>query len=349
MGSVLVFSGPRQVAIVEEADEPLAAGEVRVRTLYSGISAGTELTAYTGTNPYLHKRWDGERRLFVAGAEPQHAYPLAGWGYEEVGEIVELGPAVDDLARGQRVYGVWGHRTHRALKAEYVRPRLLPSGVEPIIGIFSNIGAIALNGILDAQINLGETVAVFGLGVVGQLVAQLARLSGARVVAVDLLPARRELARALGAAEVLDGHGAAETIKALTGGRGADVSIEASGATPALHEAVRATAYGSRVVAMGFFQGEARGLFLGEEFHHNRVALVCSQISGVSPQLQHRWDRLRLTTSFMELAAAGRLALTPLVSHVRPFAEAAALYEQLDYSPAEVMQAVMRFDAEVAP
>jgi threonine dehydrogenase-like Zn-dependent dehydrogenase len=339
-----VFSGPREVAFSDEAPRPLGDDEVRLRTLFSGISAGTELTAYRGTNPYLHKRWDGERRLFVAGDAAQPAYPLVGWGYEEVGAIDEVGAAVSDLAVGQRVYGVWGHRSHGIVKAEYARPRLLPDHVDPILGIFSNIGAIALNGILDAQINLGETVAIFGMGVVGQLVAQLARLSGAQVIAVDLLPERRELARRLGAIEALDGRGAAEAIKAITGGRGADICIEASGVTVALHEAIRACAYSARVVAMGFYQGEASRLLLGEEFHHNRIAVVCSQISGVNPALQGRWDRLRLSTSFMQLVSEGRLDLLPLISHVRPFGEAAALFERIDQRPDEVMLGVLRFD-----
>ena len=57
---------------------PAAMAEIRVRTLFSGISTGTELTAYRGTNPYLHKRWDGERRLFVDEAQAASAYPLTG-------------------------------------------------------------------------------------------------------------------------------------------------------------------------------------------------------------------------------------------------------------------------------
>jgi 2-desacetyl-2-hydroxyethyl bacteriochlorophyllide A dehydrogenase len=339
-----VFSGPQQIAFAEEPQGLLAADEIRVRTLFSGISTGTELTAYRGTNPYLHKRWDGERRLFVDEAQAEPAYPLTGWGYEEVGEIIEVGANAGDLRPGQRVYGVWGHRTHRTLAADYARARLLPPHVEPVLGIFSNIGAIAMNGILDAQINLGETVAIFGMGVVGQLVAQLARLSGARVLAVDLLPSRRALAERLGADAAIDGRAAAEQIKQLTGGRGADVCIEASGSTAALHEAIRACAYSARVVAMGFFQGEARQLLLGEEFHHNRIAVVCSQISGVNPALQHRWDRLRLATTVMGLVADGRLDLKPLISHVSPFAEAAALFAQVDRQPDEVLQAVLHFE-----
>ena len=215
MGSVLVFTAPRAVAFAHEDDRPVGSREVRIRTLFSGISAGTELTAYRGTNPYLHKRWDAARRLFVAADQTSPAYPLLGWGYEEVGEIDEVGADVADLRAGQRIWGIWGHRTHHVVTDEYARARLLAPQLEPILGIFSRIGAIALNGILDAQINLGETVAVFGMGVVGQIVAQLARLSGARVVAVDLIPARLELARRLGADAVVDGRegSAAEAIK----------------------------------------------------------------------------------------------------------------------------------------
>ncbi len=350
MGSVLLYAGPRAIDFADEPESPLAPNEVRVRTLYSGISAGTELTAYRGTNPYLHKRWDEQRRLFIAGEEPRR-YPMAGWGYEEIGEVMEVGDEAAGIELGQRVYGTWGHRTHHVVTAEYARNRILPPHVEPILGVFSQIGAIALNGVLDAQINLGETVAVFGMGVVGQLVAQLARLSGARVVAVDLIEARLELARRLGADVVIHGQerSAAEAIKELTGGRGADICIEASGSTVALNEAVRACAYSAKVVALGFFQGEARGLFLGEEFHHNRIDIVCSQIAGVSPYLKYRWDTLRLVTTFMKLVADGRLDLRPLITHTAPFQQAATLFELLDKQPAAVVQAVIAFEQEEEP
>jgi 2-desacetyl-2-hydroxyethyl bacteriochlorophyllide A dehydrogenase len=345
MGSVLVIAGPRTIDFTTEEERPLAPNELRLRTLFSGISAGTELTGYRGSNPYLHKRWDGERRLFVPAERPQVAYPFNAWGYEEVGEVAEVGAAVAGLQVGQRVYGTWGHRTSHVVTEEYARQRILPPHVAPILGIFSQIGAIALNGILDAQINLGETVAVFGLGVVGQLVCQLARLSGADVIAVDPIESRRELAGRLGAHMLLDpGSGsAAEAIKDRTGGRGADVCIESSGTTIALNEAVRACAYSAKVVAMGFFQGEARSLYLGEEFHHNRIDIVGSQIFGVSPALKYRWDTTRLATTFMGLVAGGRLELEPLITHVAPFAAAATLFELLDTRPHEAIQAVLEF------
>jgi len=345
---VVRLPSPRSVEIVEEEAQPLGAGDVRIATLFSGISAGTELTVYRGSNPYLSKRWNPERRLFLPG-QGSLAYPVDGWGYEEVGEVTEVGGAVArgaiPVAVGDRVWGAWGHRSSVVQDGAYAAARRLPTGIDPVLGIFSEVGGIALNVVLDADIHVGETVAVFGLGVPGQIVAQLARLNGARVVAVDRIPDRLAMARRLGAEETIDGGrvDAADRIRELTDGRGADVSIEVSGSYRALHEAIRATAYSARVVVAGFFQGDGLGLSLGEEFHHNRVAVICSQISGVAPALRYRWDDARLRRTAMDLAASGRLQLTPLVSHVMDVTEAAEAFALLDRSPEAALQVLLRF------
>jgi 2-desacetyl-2-hydroxyethyl bacteriochlorophyllide A dehydrogenase len=343
-GRLVALRGPRDVG-TDSYDEPLPAwGEVRLRTLFSGISAGTELTAYRGSNPYLNGRWDAERRLFVDGTA-SWAYPVTVWGYEEVGEVAELGEGVTSVAEGDLVYGTWGHRSSAVVAAEWAAARRLPAGVPAVCGIFARIGAIALNAVLDADIHVGETVAVFGQGVPGLIATQLARLNGGEVVAVDGIAGRLELAARLGADHVVDftRESSPAAVKALTGGRGADVSIELSGAHQGLQDAIAATAYNSRVVASGFYQGEASALFLGREFHHNRIELVCSQISGVSPRLGHRWDRERLERTVMELQARGRLDLEALVSHVVPMEDAAEAFRLLDERPGEAMQVVLRF------
>lgn len=347
----VVLTAPGRVRVEEVELEPLAPDEVRVRTLYSGISAGTELTAYRGTNPYLHKRWDAERRLFVAGERPQLSYPIRAWGYEEVGEVVELGEEVRDVRVGERVFGTWGHRSLATLRAAHARDRRLPDGMEVLPGIFSQIGAIALNGVHDAHVRLGETVGVFGLGVPGQVAAQLARTSGARVIGVDLQPLRLEIAERTGAVDVAlnpsEGP-VAERIRELTGGRGADVAIEASGASSALHEAVRSVAYSATVVALGFFQGAADGLHLGEEFHHNRVRVVSSQISGVAPERSYRWDVLRMARTVMEMQGRGELRLTELVTHLLPPARAEEAFRMLDEGSRDALQVVLDFTADEA-
>ncbi|MFL6762228.1 MAG: zinc-binding alcohol dehydrogenase [Sphingomicrobium sp.] len=323
----------------------LAPGEVRIETLYSGISAGTELSQYRGTNPFMHRRWDEESRLFIDSEVPSWPYPVRNLGYEEAGEIVEVGSAVTDLEPGQRVFGTWGHRTHHVADAAYARDRIIPEGADPRIGIFSHIGAVALNGVHDAQLRIGDVVAVFGLGVPGQIVAQAARASGATVIGVDPDADRRTRAKEMGAAHVLDprNEAIASTIKEMTNGRGADACIEVSGAPPALAEAIRSVAYSARVVAMGFFQGEVAGLRLGEEFHHNRVQLVCSQISGVAAEASYRWSKPRLWRTAVELQHQGVLSLVPLITHSASFDEAPALFARLDEGEPGLLQSVLEF------
>lgn len=346
MGRVVTFEGPKVVSIKDYEDPPLGPTEVRLKTLYSGISAGTEMTAYRGSNPYLAKRWDDDHRFFVEG-ETSLEYPVEGWGYEEVGEVSEVGPGVTRVETGDVVYGTWGHRSTKVVEEDWAAARKLASGVDPIVGVFSRIGAIALNAVLDADIHVGEHVAVFGQGVPGLIASQLARLNGGTVTAIDGVPKRLELARELGAAHVVDFNekDAAREIKDLTENRGADVCIEFSGSYPALHEAIRSTAYNSKVVSAGFFQGDGGGLFLGEEFHHNRVRVLCSQISGLSPALDHRWSVERLERTVMSLAAEGRVSLQPLVTHVFDADDADEAFRLLDQrpAPAEVVQAVLKF------
>jgi threonine dehydrogenase-like Zn-dependent dehydrogenase len=342
---VVRFESPGVVSLAEYEDDPVADSQVLIETLYSGISAGTELTAaYGGTNPYTNKRWDEDRRLFVEGGRSID-YPIDGWGYEEVGRVAGVGARVTGVGKGQVIYGTWGHRSTNRAPGEWAAARILPEGLDAIVGVFSRIGAIALNSILDADIHLGETVAVFGQGVPGLIAGQLARLSGATVVAIDAIPRRLELARRLGAHHVVNVSeaDAAEQVKAITGGRGADVAIEISGSYRALHAAIRCVAYNSRVVSAGFFQGEATGLFLGEEFHHNRPQIVASQISGLNPSLDHRWTVERMERTVMGLADRGDLDLAALISHVLPAGDCADAFRLLAERPEEAVQVVLAF------
>jgi 2-desacetyl-2-hydroxyethyl bacteriochlorophyllide A dehydrogenase len=345
---IVQFTGPRRVEVASVAPEPLPPGHLRVRTRYSGISAGTELTAYRGTNPYLTRTWDPDARLFRDGAAGI-SYPVAGWGYSEVGEVTEVSPELAGTeglpAPGDLVWGIWGHRSEGVVPAERMIGHRLPGGLEPLAGAFARVGAIAYNAVLCADIHLGEDVAVFGQGVIGLLATRLARLNGARVTAVDAIDSRLRAARDHGAAHTLNARtdAVAEAVRETTEGRGADVAIEISGAYRALHEALRSVAVGGRVVASGFYQGEGEGLRLGDEFHHNRVQLVCSQIGGVPPALSGRWSVERLQRTFLRLVADGDVDIRPLVSHLVPVDDAADAYALLDERPAEALQVVLEF------
>jgi 2-desacetyl-2-hydroxyethyl bacteriochlorophyllide A dehydrogenase len=333
------------VDLVAAHPEPLPPGHVRVRTRFSGISAGTELTAYRGTNPYLTKVWDPTTRLFTNGTGGVE-YPIAGWGYSEVGEVIEVAEGVTDPVVGDLVWGIWGHRSQAVLPAERLAGHQVPDGVSPLAASFTRVGAVALNAVLAADVHLGETVTVFGQGVIGLLATRLATLNGGAVIAVDTILARRKTAEWYGAVAALPATGAAEEVRRRTGGAGADVAIEISGAYPALHEAIRSVTVAGRVVAAGFYQGDGTGLRLGEEFHHNRVELVCSQIGGVPPLLTPRWNPDRLQRVFLGQLASGAVDVGPLVSHVLPVERATEAYELLDTRPADALQVVLEFGTE---
>ncbi len=349
MPEVVSFAGPRHVGLVPFDPEPLAAGAVRISTWYSGISAGTELTAYRGSNPYLTSTWDASARLFVEGP-PSFAYPVVGWGYSEVGEIVEAAPDVEAPRVGELVYGIWGHRSEAVIPATAVRDQVWRAD-DALSGCFARVGAIALNAVLAADPRLGERVAVFGQGVVGLLATRLATLSGAEVVAVDTQPRRLDVARAMGAVETWPADvpgGAGAAVRAWSGG-GVDSAIELSGSDRAIHEAVRSVLVDGTVVASGFYQGGAARLRLGEEFHHNRVHIVASQISDTPVALGARWNRSRLVRTFMHQVAAGRIDTGSLVSDVVDAADVSAVFERLDRGDPEILQAVLRFPAAPEP
>lgn len=337
--AVVQFTAPGVVEVASEPRPSLVGGSVRVRTTATGISAGTELTAYRGTNPYLSQRWDADARLFVDG-EPSFAYPVRGWGYSEVGVVTEVADDVTGFAPGDRVFGIWGHRAEAVVPTRLVHP--LPDGVDDVLGVFGRVGAIALNAVLAARVCLGDRVAVFGQGVIGLLTTGLATLSGAEVAAVDGVDSRRQQALRLGAATAVEPDGAAERLRKWAGS-GVDSAVEISGSYAALQEAIRAVVTDGRVVASGFYQGDAQALRLGEEFHHNRVSVVASQIGGTPLELGPRWDHARLNRVVMDLVARGRLDVAPLITHSVPVSEVAAVFAELDAGAPDALQVVLTF------
>ena len=346
MGTLLQLTQPGKIETAEYPEADLQPGQIRIITLFSGISAGTQLTLYRGVNPYINSSWNAAERLFEASDNESAAYPIKGmWGYEEVGLVGEIGQDVKQIQTGDIIYGAWGHRSSHIASESFALDHRLPTDLDPVCGIFAQMGAIAMNAILDADIHVGETVAVFGQGVPGQIIAQLARLNGARVIAVDLDDSRLALSSKYGADLILNAGtcDVGREIKRLTGNRGADVSIEITGVASVLHQAIRSTCYNGKVVCSGFIVGPANGLYLGQEFHHNRIRIVCSQISGVSLAAANRWDQVRMEQTVMQLQTEDRLDLKGLITHTLPFTDAGAAYRMLDQKTSDCLQVVLQF------
>jgi 2-desacetyl-2-hydroxyethyl bacteriochlorophyllide A dehydrogenase len=336
------LTAPRQVGLREYTEPVTEPDQVRVRTLFSGISAGTELTQYRGTNPYLDKQWDPDRAVFLPGP-PTLSYPVDAWGYSEVGVVDQVGTAVESLTVGDVLWGIWGHRSHAVLRAATLARHVLSVSLHPMVGTFDRVGAVALDAVLTAQANPGETVAIFGQGVIGLLATQLLVSMGCRVLAMDPIPSRLALASRWGAMPFDPSEGDLAVRVRDRVPDGVDRLIELSGSYAALNQAIRIAGPGGIVVAAGFYQGPISTLTLGEEFHHNRVTLISCQIGGVPAHLRGRWTSERLHETVMELCAEGRLDPLPLVSHVIDAHDAASAYALLDSPPDDLLQVILDF------
>jgi threonine dehydrogenase-like Zn-dependent dehydrogenase len=335
----LGVSGPMQPAFFDVEVPELEDGGVRVATRWSGVSAGTELAYVKGTDPGFTSFRDPDLGVFLPG-RASRSFPVRAMGYMEVGEVVES--RRDDLTVGMMVAGAYGHRSQHVLAtSDVVVP--VPDDLDPLLGIYlAQMGPICANGLLHVAAELapgqdvrlgdgvrGRRVLVTGAGVVGVLTALLAQLHGAAdVVVADPDPRRLAMAENLGL-DTVDttatelwrwckdrwrlGHGDA----------GADLVLQCRGQTSVLHEALQCLRPQGTVFDLAFYQGGAQDLRLGEEFHHNGLAIRCAQIGRVPRGLAPAWDRERLaaeTASF--LRARGSELRTHLVTDVVPILEA---------------------------
>ncbi|HET8587045.1 MAG TPA: zinc-binding alcohol dehydrogenase, partial [Candidatus Limnocylindria bacterium] len=210
-------------------------------------------------------------------------------------------------------------------------PIPLPRDLEPERAIFLANLETALNVVLDAHARFGETVVVFGQGVVGLLVTQLLARSGVSVTAVDGYEQRRRLAERFGAAVV-----APDELRATA----TDVTIEISGNPAALQQAIEMTAVEGTVVVASWYGTKAAALQLGGAFHRHRLRLVSSQVSHLDPSLAPRWDRDRRTRLALELLP--RLDLAPLITHRFSLDQAVDAYRLIDEHPEQAVQVVFR-------
>jgi 2-desacetyl-2-hydroxyethyl bacteriochlorophyllide A dehydrogenase len=344
----LVLTAPRAIRITSYDDPVLGRSELRADAVVSGISHGTELALYRGESSFGKKRFDVDLRQFVEAPEAE-LYPMR-LGYEWVGRVGAVGAAVRGIEVGDHVHLSLPHReTHTVTIADdSSAPWLvLPREVELEHAALLHSTAIALQAVHDARLKVGDRTAIFGLGVLGLLAVQLARLSGAGwVAAADPIPARRELASRFGTDFTVDPSStdAGREIKAAAGIGGPDVAIELSGRYAGLHEAMRCVAAGGIVVAAGFYVGEAGSdLRLGEEFHHNRLTLVGSMSGWGALHREPGWDRRRLRATALDLLENGRLDVDDLVTHRIPFERAEEAYELIDRRPEETLRVVLTY------
>ena len=355
----LVVARPGVLEIAEAPEPPLPAGRFRAETLFTGLSAGTELTWYRGTSPYLTAGWDAELGLFDRG-RPAQQFPVERLGYMEVARVTDTRTAA--AAAGDVVAMAYGHATvvHGDPITQHVVA--LPDDLDPLLGIYvAHLGPICANGLLHAAADAGGTeladgvrgrlVLVTGGGPIGLLVGLMARVHGAAdVVVLDPTPERRAAAQGLGLRAVDDDPDVARDLKVGwrhgAGDHGADVVFQCRGQASALATALRCLRPQGVVVDLAFYTGGADVVAFGEEFHHNGLTMRCAQIGRVPRGLTGVWDRRRLSYETLQLIRRHGDALRAhLLTDVVPFDEAPALFADLSARRRQVISAAF----EVAP
>jgi threonine dehydrogenase-like Zn-dependent dehydrogenase len=362
---VLQVTRPGAVEWVSVPTGGLPDGCMRLDTIASGVSAGTELTYLKDNNPALSQRWDAELGLFEPGLEAS-PYPVAKLGYMQVGRVVAT--RTPHVGVGDVVASTYGHASGHDLDPLSERYVVLPSSLDPVLGIYvAHMGPICANGLLHAAADLfgptvsdlaagvrGRRVLVTGAGVVGLLTALFAAAGGAEeVVVADPTPARLSVAEQLGLGVVnssaMDlGRWAKQRWRHAAGDRGADVVFQCRGQTATLHAALRALRPQGTVIDLAFYPGGAEDLRLGAEFHHNGLRIVCAQIGRVPRGSAHLWDRERLSAETLNLLArVGDRVLESMITDRVPASEAPTFYADLAARRQSVLQAVLvDFDSD---
>lgn len=266
----------RTVDLVRAKDDPGMA-HVKARTIFSGLSRGTERLVFEGKLP--RSEWARMRAPHQQGDFP---FPVK-YGYAAVG-VVEQGP---DSLLGKTVFGLFPHQDQWLARAEDVVP--VPEGVPARRAVLAANMETALNGVWDGGVSAGHDVLIVGAGVLGILVAAIVgRMPGVRLAIVDVRPERAALARSLGAAFF-----APEDAPA-----GADIVFHTSASEAGLRLALARAGFEGRIIEMSWFGNRSVSLPLGEAFHSQRLQLISSQVGHVAPARRARWShRRRLETA----------------------------------------------------
>jgi L-iditol 2-dehydrogenase len=255
--------------------------------------------------------------------------PRANIGYMAVGTVIAAGAAVTGFAVGDRITTGSPHASHSLIT---VNPAAAIDPVPPAVGDeiagFASLGDIALHGVRRANLQIDQAVVVFGMGMVGQLVLQLAGISGAHpLIAVDLIDERLERARQSGATHTINAgrEAVVERVKALTAGAGAEVVFHCAQAADILQAAMECAADRGAVVLTGSPPGIAH-IRLKEELLRKELRLTGTYESGLtSPHVYWPWSRQRNRRACLRLMAAGQLKLAHLLTDVVPAEQAPQL------------------------
>ena len=319
-GKALWTVGIGQCELRDEALPARRAGEALVRTLWSGLSRGTERLVLNGQVP--KSEYGRMRAPMMAGHFP---FPVK-YGYAAVG-TVEDGP--EPLA-GRTVFCLHPHQDRFVAPAAMLA--VVPPGLPPRRAVLTANMETALNALWDSGAGPGDRIVVVGAGVVGLLIARLsARMPGAEVTVIDVDAHRAGPTQALGLAFCAPEQ-APHT---------ADVVFHASASPAGLATAIEAAGLEARVVEVSWYGAGAVPTPLGGAFHSQRLKLMSTQVGQVSPTRRPRWDYARRRAKALDLLDDA--ALDSLITDEIAFADLPAALSRLLAAGAPGLQTVIRY------
>lgn len=314
----IVFNDARDVTVEpRERPEP-DPDEVLVRTERTLISTGTELTVLAGEFE------SGSNWADIAD------YPFTP-GYNNVGEVVEVGESVEAVEVGQRVATTGAHAGYTVAEANACRP--IPADVSTDEAVFFTIAEIVMNGVRRSKLTWGESVAVYGLGLLGQLAVRVCHVAGARpVFGVDPAPERTAYVPDRPRMTAIDPSEDTprDVVGDATDDRLADVVFEVTGNPDAIPAELEVLRDQGTFVVLGSPKGDTTFDF------HNHCNAPSYRIIGAHnsshPSVatpSSPWTQQRHADLFFDYLAEGSLTVAPLVSHREHYTEAPCLYEEL--------------------
>ena len=341
---LIVAPGELRWAPVEIPDS-VEPGKVRIRTLVSLISPGTELRLYRG-DPMVEEVWDSFADIDVPITEgmgvlpeyrvttrnqPSGAKFPVNCGYNLIGEVVEVGPGVRSLTEGDRVFAQARHQP--ILDAREWQAIKVPEGVSTEAATFIYLPTLGLHALRRGGFTPGLNVAVIGLGLIGFGAALVADAIGAYLACLEINPVRRErAATALPRALVLDptGEGFESALMDRFQPFGIDVVVEAAVGSAPLDLGMRILDDQGRMVAIALHPEDA-GPLLAADFYNKQASILgTSNAPYQDPALRlTRFTAIDNVEFLFELSLRGRLSLEALHTDTYPAAEIGAAFDDL--------------------
>lgn len=319
--------GKEGVPVLESyEDGSVPAGYVRVKTDFGAPKHGTEWHGQ-GKDPFAKVYYDEETHIFRKREKELVNEGKSGLGNMFIGKITELGEGVTGLKIGQRVAGYGNLKNTHTVKEEEVL--IMPESMSWKEAVCYDPLQFALGGIRDGHVRVGDVVLISGLGAIGLMAAQAAKLAGASLVAVsDPIEKRRKVALENGADIAFDPtkEDFGLILRDVTEGRGVDVVIETSGNYKAVEQGIRAVAYGGNFAMVGWLNECKIPINLGYEGHFNQCHFYFSRACSEPNNDYPRWSFDRICKVAWKMLSEGKFKCDNIVDPVVDFEKCDKMY-----------------------